>query len=80
MEMYMIIEIEAYFGDYYLFGGSMSFLELEKRTSHILNKVTECDFVSIFCARYHFEQLDSYHGFVDYVIDLDTHKVYKPHL
>ena len=76
----MIIGIEAYYGDCYLFGKKMSLLELKEQTNSILNEVSESDFVSIFCARCNFEKLDSYDGFVDYVIDLDTHKIYKVHL
>ena len=76
----MIIEIEAYYDDCYLFGENMSLSELKEQTNSILNEVSESDFVSIFCARCNFEKLDSYNGFVDYVIDLDTHKIYKVHL
>lgn len=76
----MIIEIEAYYDDCYLFGKNMSLSELKEQTNSILNEVTESGFVSIFCARCNFEKLDSYNGFVDYVIDLDIHKIYKVHL
>lgn len=76
----MIIEIETYYGDCYLFGENMSLSELKEQTNSILNEVTESDFVSIFCARCNLEKLDNYNGFVDYVIDLDTHKIYKVHL
>ena len=76
----MIIEIEAYYGDCYLFGENMSLSELKEQTNSILNEVSESDFVSIFCARCNFEKLDSYDGFADWVIDLDTHKIYKVHL
>lgn len=76
----MIIEIEAYYGDCYLFEENMSLSELKEQTNSILNEVSESDFVSIFCARCNFEKLDSYDGFVDCVIDLDTHKIHKVHL
>ena len=76
----MIIEIEAYYGDCYVSGKNMSLSELKEQTNSILSEVTESDFVSVFCARCNFEKLDCYNGFVDCVIDLDTHKIYKVHL
>ncbi|MCM1325520.1 MAG: hypothetical protein NC094_00270 [Bacteroidales bacterium] len=73
----MVIEMEAYYGDCYLFGKNMSLPELKEQTNSIWNEVTESDFVSIFCARCNFEKLDSYNGLVDYVIDLDTHQILR---
>lgn len=75
----MIVEIESYLGDYYLFGNTMTCSELGKEVAILLNEVPEKDFTSVFCSRCNFEKLESNKKIIaDYVIDLDTHKLYKP--
>lgn len=75
----MLIEIESINGDVLLSGKRSSAEQLKYRMMKVLNEVSEDDFVSVFSVRYgyniypHDENIQ-----VDYVIDLDIHKVYKP--
>lgn len=73
----MIIEIEAYFGDCYLWGKGSTFSEIKKQMNHILSEVSETDFADVFCARFGYEKIIPADKFVDVVIDLDTHKIYR---
>lgn len=74
----MVIEIEAFFGDCYLWGKECNFSEIKKQMDQILSEVNETDFVDIFCARFGYDKIAFADRCVDVVIDLDTHKIYKP--
>lgn len=75
----MLIEIESYLGDTLVFGKVRSIGQLKYRMMAVLNDTPTEDFTAIFCARYKFEILPYNPGAqVDYRMDLDTCKVYKP--
>ena len=53
--------------------------ELQEAINEILQIVSEKEFLSVFCARYGYEELPySSTVRVDYTIDLDTHLLIKP--
>ena len=72
-----IVDIESYWGDALIWGKASSAGQLKYRMMSVLKEVEAWDFVSVFCARYHFKQLlyDS-NIEVDYRIDLDTYLVF----
>ena len=75
----MLIEIESTYGDKLIHGSHLDRKELQNALKKILQTVSEEDFLSVFCARYGYEELpysDTVH--VDYTIDLDTHLLIKP--
>ena len=76
----MIIEVESFYGDCYLWGKKTAISELKKQMNNILSTVCEEEFVSSFCSRYKYERIEPA-GFcvADFVIDLDTHMVYESH-
>lgn len=75
----MLIEIESVFGDKILHGKYLTKLELENVMNELFETVDERDFISVFCIRYEYEEIqDSNDIRVDYVIDLDTHQLIKP--
>jgi len=75
----LIIEIESYYGDKILHGKHLKRRDIENALDEILQHVNESDFPSVFCARYDYEELDYSDSIdVDYVIDLDTHLIFKP--
>lgn len=80
----MLIFIEVYPKDRLLSGPKCSVSELKKRVSNILTEAATKDFISIFCARYNFEELPldnlpiNENIEVDYYIDIDAALVYKP--
>ena len=75
----MLIELESVYGDKLIHGGHLDRTKIQNAIKEILQTVTEKDFLSVFCARYGYEELP-YTGTtcVDYVIDLDTHLLIKP--
>ncbi len=75
----MLIELECVYGDKLLHGGHLEREELQNAIKEILQTVTEKDFLSVFCARYGYEELPySDTVRIDYTIDLDTHLLIKP--
>ena len=75
----MVIEIESYSGNVFIFGKAASIGQLKNRMANILEQAGEKSFVSIFCARYSFDVLPYDERIEpDFCIDLDTHKVFKP--
>jgi len=76
----MIIEIESVYGDCYLHGKTISINDLNKQLKNVLLDVDEKGFVTLFCSRFGYEilQVDEIHE-IEFSIDLDTHKIYKPH-
>jgi phosphotransacetylase len=75
----MIIMIESVYGDVLVSGKVSSAGQLKSRMMKVINCVDLEDFVSVFCAWF------GYHRFaydadvvVDYVIDLDVYRVYRP--
>lgn len=80
----MLIYIEMYPRDRLLTGAKCSVSELKIRVSKILKESETRDFISIFCARYNFEELPldtlpiNENIDVDYYIDIDTELVHKP--
>lgn len=73
-----IIRIDSYFVDCLIIGKVASAEQLKYRMIEVLEEAETRDFLSIFCARYNFEVLHDEGVRADYVIDLDTHLVYKP--
>ncbi|MCX8674147.1 hypothetical protein J3U16_02455 [Gilliamella sp. B3023] len=75
----MLIKIESFYGDSLLSGLVSSVAQLKHRVMAVLADCDLGDFISIFCARYGYyiypydERIQ-----VDYVVDLDIYKVYKP--
>lgn len=80
----MLIYIEKYPKDRMLSGPKCSVSELKKRVLSILTEAETKDFISIFCARYNFEELPlvklpiNENIKVDYYIDIDAGLVHKP--
>ncbi|MDD4474909.1 MAG: hypothetical protein PHV95_03820 [Eubacteriales bacterium] len=75
----MIFYIESVYGDILLHGKGIGESELREKTKEIFNLVSEKEFPSAFGMRYGYEVIPfDPHVKVDYVIDLDTHWVYKP--
>ena len=75
----MLIELESVDGDKLIHGSRLKRNELQNAIKEILQIVSETDFLSVFCARYGYEELPySSTVRVDYVIDLDTHLLIKP--
>ncbi|GKX53385.1 hypothetical protein [Budvicia aquatica] len=75
----MLIEIESLNGDILLSGKVSSVGQLKQRMMDVLDEVGSNDFVAIFCARYGYDIYPYDHNIkVDYIIDLDVHRVYKP--
>jgi len=75
----LLIELESIYGDKLIHGSHLDRDELQTALKQILQTFTEKDFLSVFCARYGYEDLpysDTVH--VDYTIDLDTHLLVKP--
>lgn len=76
----MVIEIESVYGDKIVFGKAISFPYLKSILNEISADTDESDFPSIFCSRLNYEEMEYLQEtIIDYVIDLDTHAVYKPH-
>lgn len=79
----MLIYNEMYPGDRMLSGSKCSVSELKKRVSSILTEAETKDFISIFCARYNFEELPfdnlpiNENIEVDYYIDIDAALVHR---
>lgn len=74
----MIIEVKAFFGDCYLWGKGSNLSEIKKKMDQILSEVSEAEFADAFCARFGYERIVLAEKCTDVVIDLDTHKIYKP--
>ena len=76
----MLIAIESIYGDKLLHGKRLKLSEIKSQLESLFSTVDEKDFVPIACARLGFEELpyDDREQKVDLVIDLSTHKVYKP--
>lgn len=75
----MIVEIESVYGDSLLHGRKMTLSEIKNLTNKVLNMVSEQEFIEVFCNKTGCEVLDYQSDVnVDYIIDLDTHKIYKP--
>ena len=75
----MKLYIESVYGDIIIHGKRIEDEELREITKELLNLVGEKEFSSAFIMRYGYEELPfDIHTKVDYVIDLDTHLVYKP--
>lgn len=75
----MLIEVESVYGDKLIHGKRMEISEICFHMNRILATTDEKDFVAIFCKRTKYEAVEyDLYANVDYVIDLDIHKVYKP--
>lgn len=76
----MLVEIESIYGNKLLHGKRIQLSEMKSQLKNLFTDVDEKDFVSIACARLGFEELpyNDKTQKVDYVIDLSTHKIYKP--
>ena len=75
----MLIELESAYGDKLIHGKYLTKNTLQCAMDEILKSVAEKDFLSVFCARFGYEELQNSDTLrVDYVIDLDTHLLIKP--
>lgn len=76
----MLVEIESIYGNKLLHGKRTRLSEMKSRLKNLFADVDEKDFVPIACARLGFEEIpyDDKTQKVDYVIDLSTHRIYKP--
>lgn len=75
----MIVEIESVYGDSLLHGRKMTLSEIDKMMKEVLNVASEKEFIEVFCNKTGCEVLGYQSDvYVDYIIDLDTHIVYKP--
>ena len=71
--LYMLIEIEFYFGNHVLHGRKLKISEIKA----FMNEIADArDFVPLFCARFGYEELpyDPYLHF-DLTVDLDTARI-----
>ncbi len=75
----MILYIESVYGDTLLHGKPFGEADLRTKVQKLLTLVREEEITSAFCSRYDYETVP-FDPFLkaDYVIDLDTHLVYKP--
>ena len=74
----MIVEIESYkIKDIYISGKSCSEKDLRQKVKNVL-LIENDNFVQLFCRLYNFDVINTFSDTVDFVIDLDTHLVYKP--
>lgn len=80
--MNVIVEIDGFYGNSLVVGKTCSITELRHKVdvtqSHCTSMV---DFTDVFCRLFHFERLPSmYKEGVrsDYVIDIDTDRIYMP--
>lgn len=72
----MIIELESAYGDKLIYGKHLDKCKLQKAVKDILQEVNEEEFASNFCGRYGYEEISySDDVVVDYIIDLDTHRL-----
>lgn len=75
----MLIELESIYGDKIIHGKHLTRRNLQHALDEILKAVGERDFLSVFCARYGYEELQYADTIkVDYVIDLDVHLLIEP--
>ena len=75
----MLIEIDSTYGDKLIYGSHLDREELQYSLKEILQTVSEKDFLSVFCARYGYEELPYSDAVrVDHIFDLDTHLIIKP--
>ena len=75
----MLIELEPVYGDQIIFGQYFDRNDLQKMMEDLLKIISEQDFSSAFCARYGYEEITCSDTIrVDYIIDLDTHRLIKP--
>ncbi len=75
----MIIEIESVYGDVLLYGTFVCLSQLNKQVKDVISLVSEKDFVPVFCSRYGYKITSNHADLTaDYVVDLDTHTVYRP--
>ena len=77
----MVVEIEGYETEAIIWGKKCGLEELRMKMLETLNKAPEKYFVALFCRMWDFaEILYTENMQVDFVIDTDTHIVYKPRL
>ena len=75
----VLILIESFPRDRLISGKSCSAKELEERFRQVLKLAGEKDFADVFCRMYGFEEYLMEKDIpVDFVIDLDTHLLYRP--
>ncbi len=75
----MLIELESVCGDRIIHGKHLTKVELQNAMNEILKTVKESDFLSVFCARYGYEELPYTDAIqVNYIIDLDIHLLIEP--
>ncbi len=75
----MLIELESAYGDKIIHGKYLTKSNLQHALDEILNAVEKQDFLSVFCARYGYEELQYTDTIqVDYIIDLDTYLLIEP--
>lgn len=75
----MIIEIESFWGDCLLHGPKTDYMTLQSQMNALLTDTDTKDFVRIFCVRYGYEELPWDEMVqVDYVMDLDISRIYRP--
>ncbi|MGL5436909.1 MAG: hypothetical protein ACRDBO_16180 [Lachnospiraceae bacterium] len=73
----MIIEVECYLGDALISGNVVSAGELKSKMAKVLKDTCTKDFVSVFCARYHFDLIPYAADIqVNFVMDLDIGSVF----
>jgi len=75
----MLVCIENFFGDTLISGKKCAEKELREKFNTVIKLTNAEDFTRLFCCRFHFNELPYTEDVqVDFVIDLDTHLVYKP--
>ena len=76
----MLVYIESYFGDSLISGKRCTEKELREKFNRAVKLNEGGDFPALFCRMFEFEELPlSQKIQVDYIMDLDTHRVYMPH-
>lgn len=72
----MIIRLKDNNGGKLLVGKEMPFERLRDAAVQILEKYGENDFVTVFCSKFGYRELQYYDGNADYMIDLDAKSVF----
>ena len=75
----MLVAIDGYETEAIIWGKKCSLKELRLKMLETLNKLPEKYFVDLFCRMWGFEKVLYAEDIqVDFVIDTDTHIIYKP--
>jgi len=76
----MLIYIESFWGDRLISGKKCTENEVRKKFKEAVKITETADFTALFCRIFQFDEYPLAKDIqVDFIIDLDTHLVYRPH-